>query len=133
MGVRYVPPFEVLRGFVTITMVGEELTVTAPYDDFIEMIRTFIGGVEVDEAWYLEQYGDIAEAAKAGAIGSGKQHFLRNGYFEGRLPFPVKVDEQWYLEQNPGVADFIQKGLLETCQQHFDENGYLEGRLPFGL
>ena len=26
---------------------------------------------------------------------------MDDGYFEGRLPFPIVVDERWYLEQIP--------------------------------
>ncbi len=60
-------------------------------------------------------------------------HFVNDGYFEGRLPFPIHVDERYYLSQNTGVADYVRKGMLESGQQHFDENGYAEGRLPFAL
>ena len=66
-------------------------------------------------------------------MASAREHFMHDGYFEGRLPFSLKVDERWYLTQNPGVAEYIRAGRLESGQQHFDHDGYREGRLPFSL
>jgi hypothetical protein len=94
------------------------------------MIRTLLSGIDVDEAWYLRQNPDIAEAIKAGVVRSAKEHFLYNGYFEGRRPGPIEVDEAWYLSQYPEVAEAVKQGTMESAQRHFDEHGYKEGRLP---
>jgi hypothetical protein len=130
---KYLPPFEVLKSYLTISNVKGELMVTCSYESLVQMLRQLIIGVQVDEAWYLERYPDIAEAISQGMVQSPRVHFVNDGYFEGRLPFPIKVDERYYLGQNTGVADYVRKGMLESGQQHFDENGYTEGRLPFGL
>jgi hypothetical protein len=92
-----------------------------------------IRGVDVDEAWYARTYEDIGNAVRDGVLRSAKQHFVDDGYFEGRLPFPIPVDERWYLEQNPDVAESIRKGVVDSAQDHFSKDGYREGRLPFGL
>jgi hypothetical protein len=107
--------------------------ISCSYEDMVRMLRHLIAGVRVDEAWYLERYPDIAEAIGQGIVASPQFHFVHDGYFEGRMPFPMQVDEQYYLTQNAGVSDHVRNGLLESGQQHFDENGYSEGRLPFGL
>ena len=130
---RYLPPFEVLKSYVTMSTVKGELVVSCSYENFVQMLRRLIAGVEVDEKWYLERYADIADAIRQGVVASAQTHFVHDGYFEGRLPFPILVEEAWYLRQNDGVADYVQRGLLQSGQQHFDENGYKEGRLPFGL
>lgn len=130
---RYIPPFDIIKSYVNTETVGGDLTVTCGYDAFVDMIRRLLQGVEVNEAWYLERYPDIADAIRQGIVSSARSHFINDGYFEGRMPFPIRVEESWYLQQNAGVADFIRRGLLESGQQHFDENGYNEGRLPFGL
>ena len=130
---KYLPPFEVLKAYLTITNVKGELMVSCSYENMVRMLRKLIAGVQVDEGWYLERYADIAEAIQKGIVESPKAHFLNDGYFEGRMPFPIKVDERYYLAENTGVADFVRKGTLKSGQQHFDENGYSEGRLPFGL
>jgi hypothetical protein len=131
--VRYLPPFEILKNYLSIRPVKGAVTVSCPYENFVEMIRRLIADVPVNEAWYLGRYPDLAEAVSQGIIASPRSHFVNDGYLEGRLPFPISVDEKYYLAQNPGVADFVRKGDLESGQQHFDEHGYHEGRLPFGL
>jgi hypothetical protein len=108
-----------------------EPTFTATCAQFTSLIRALLRNVDVDEAWYLKQYPDVAEAIRNGAIASAKEHFLNDGYFEGRIPFLIEVDEAWYLEQNPGIAEYVARGELESGQQHFNENGYREGRRPF--
>lgn len=130
---KYLPPFEVLKSYITISSVKGELMVSCSYENLVQLLRQVIIGVEVDEQWYLQRYPDIAEAVQQGLVQSARLHFVNDGYFEGRLPFPMRVDERYYLAQNTGVADYVRKGMLESGQQHFDENGYAEGRLPFGL
>jgi hypothetical protein len=130
---KYLPPFELLKSDLTISNIKGELMVSCTYENLVQMLRRLIAGVEVDERWYLERYQDIAEAINQGIVGNAKSHFVNDGYFEGRMPFPIRVDERYYLQNNPGIAEYVRKGNLESGQQHFDENGYAEGRLPFGL
>jgi hypothetical protein len=131
--VKYLPPFDLIRHMVEVSTIRGELRVSLSYDDFIKILRMMISGVQVDEAWYLQQHADIARAVRDGAIESAKQHFVDDGYFEGRLPFPMPVDERWYLEQYPDVAESVRKGVVGSGQQHFTEDGYREGRLPYAL
>ena len=126
----YLPPFEGLKSFLSFAAVNGELTVTTTYAQFTVLVRTLLQGIEVDEAWYLSQYPDVADAISKGIVKSAREHFLNDGYFEGRMPFPIPVDEAWYLEQNPGVAEYIARGELLSAQQHFNDNGYREGRKP---
>ena len=130
---RYLPPFELIRRSIEISTVRGELRVNVSYENFVTILRQMIQGMEVDEDWYARTYEDIGNAVKGGVVVSAKQHFVHDGYFEGRLPFPIRVDEHWYLAQYPDVADSIRLGLVESAQSHFDRDGYREGRLPFGL
>jgi hypothetical protein len=131
--VRYVPPFDLIRRSVEISTVKGELRVNLSYEEFIRILKMMIAGIEVNDDWYTRTYEDIGKAIKDGAVTSAQQHFVDDGYFEGRLPFPMQVDEKWYLQQNPDVADSVRRGALATAQAHFDEDGYREGRLPFKL
>ena len=128
---RYIPPFQALQSRTAIRSIRGQLMVQASYDTFVDLFRSVIENIDIDEAWYLERHPDVAEAVSAGTFKSAKDHFMNNGYFEGRLPFAIKVDEAYYLNKNPEVADFVKRELLADGQQHFDENGYLEGRKPF--
>ena len=121
---KYLPPFEVIRQFVEIHNIRGEVRVNIAYQDFIRMLRTLLAGVEVDEQWYSAVNPDLGQVPP-------RAHFLNEGYFEGRLPFPVRVDEEWYLQQNPDVAAAVRDGQLASGQAHFDAMGYREGRLPF--
>jgi len=129
--VKYLPPFDLIRRSVEIATVKGELQVTVSYDNFINILRLMISGIEVNEEWYMQAYEDIGQAIREGLIQSAKQHFIDDGYFEGRLPFPMEVDERWYLEQNPDVAERVRTGVVSSGQQHFSEDGYREGRLPY--
>lgn len=130
---KYLPPFELIRRSIEITTVQGELRVNVSYEDFVKLLRVLIAGIEINEDWYLRTYEDIAAAIREGIVKSARRHFVDDGYFEGRLPFPMPVDERWYLMQNPDVADSIRSGSIPSAQAHFDQDGYREGRLPFGM
>lgn len=129
----YFPPFEVIRRAMDVTTVRGELRVNVSYENFVKLLKTIIKGLEVDPEWYETMYEDIGDAIRTGAIRSARDHFINDGYFEGRLPFPMKVDEEWYLRTYPDVADGISRGLLTSAQDHFDRDGYREGRQPFEM
>ncbi len=130
---NYLPPFDLIRRSAEFSTVRGELRVSVSYDDFIKLLRLMISGVEVDQEWYLREHPDIARAVQAGALASAKQHFIDDGYFEGRLPFPMTVDERWYLEQYPDVAESVRKGVVTSATQHFAEDGYREGPLRHAI
>ncbi len=130
---KYILPFEAIRRSVEISTVRGQLRVGVSYDEFIRIISLLVSLVEVDEAWYLRQYEDVALAIREGVFASPTAHFASNGYLEGRMPFPIDVDEKWYLQQNPDVAESIRRGEVGSAQEHFYQNGYREGRLPFPL
>ncbi len=126
----YIPPFEIVRGRLTLTNLRGKLMVSSSYDEIVEMIKLLLTNINVDEAWYLRQNPDIAEAIKAGHVKSARLHFIHNGYFEGRRPFPITVDEKFYFAQYPEIAEAVRRGEIESAQRHFDDHGYREGRLP---
>jgi hypothetical protein len=127
---KYVPPFDFIRRSVAIATVKGELRVSMGYDDFVKLIKLLLAGTVVDEQWYLRQYEDVRTAIEAGDIVSAQKHFIEDGYFEGRMPFPMAVDNDWYLSQYPDVAEGIGKGTIVSAEQHFFEDGYREGRFP---
>ncbi len=130
---KYLPPFDLIRRSVEISTVRGELRVSLSYDDFVRVLRLMISGIQVNEEWYLTEYPDIAQAIWDGKVESARQHFIDDGFFEGRRPFPMDVDERWYLQQYPDVAESVRTGVVGSGQQHFVEDGYREGRLPYGL
>ena len=128
---RYLPPFDSVRRAVEISTVRGQLRVSMAYEEFVALIKSVVGGIEIDSRWYLERYPDVADAIARGAAASAAEHFAGDGYLEGRMPFPVTVDERFYLEQNPDVAEGIRAGAVASAQEHFEQSGYREGRRPF--
>jgi len=97
---------------------------------FLDLLRKLLAQVDVDEEWYLESYGDVRDAVRAGQMKSARAHYLQAGYFENRLPRRIVVDEGWYLNEYPDVAEAIRSGAFFSAAQHFERNGFKEGRLP---
>jgi hypothetical protein len=130
--VRYLPPFETLKGVIHLTGKGETARVSMSYEEMQRMIRTLLSVIEVDEAFYLRRNADVAEGIRRGTIVSAQQHFTDHGYFEGRLPYPIAVDEAWYRKTYPDVQETLGDKFV-SGQAHFDGPGYSEGRTPFAL
>jgi hypothetical protein len=66
----------------------------------------------------------------ASTVASAKEHFITQGYLDGRLPHPVSVDEEYYIEAYPDIRDAFERGDIKSLHQHFFETGRFEGRNP---
>lgn len=130
---NYLLPFSVLKSGMRLLSVKGQLKVDMNYDEFLDMVKKFLRAVPLDEEWYCNSYPDVAEAIKAGAYRSARQHFVDHGYFEGRRPFELFIDERWYMEQYPDIKESVANGSLPSALDHFRNNGYEEGRLPSDL
>ena len=97
---------------------------------FHDLLRSIVNAIEVDETWYLQNYGDVADAVAEGRLKSGADHYRSAGYFEDRMPRRIQVDEPWYLSTYPDVKAAIAERAFQTAQQHFDRDGFREGRMP---
>jgi hypothetical protein len=128
----YILPYHLLLKHIGVPdhLLGEE-RLELSRDQIFSLIRKLLVFVPVDEGWYRTTYKDIDEAIQAGVVGSAKEHFVSNGYFEGRLPSRILVDETYYISQYPDVAESIDDGHVASAQEHFEMHGFTEGRLPF--
>jgi hypothetical protein len=131
--VRYLPPFEIIKGMLNLTTARGKTRVDMTYEDLQQMIRTLLTVIEVDEAFYLARNPDVADGIRLGSIRSAREHFVDHGYFEGRLPYRIDVDETWYAENHVDLADTLGGEEYATAQAHFDGPGYSEGREPYPL
>ena len=93
------------------------------------MAQAVIGPQGFDEAYYLEQYPDVAEAVAAGALKSGLEHFQKFGSKEVRNPNAF-FDTQFYLESNPDILTAFEKGVITSPFEHYQSFGGAEGRKP---
>lgn len=127
---KYLPPFSVLKSSVRLMSVKGQLKVDMTYDELLALVKLFLRSASFEEEWYRRAYPDVEEAIRAGAYGSGWEHFVEHGYFEGRRPFPMQVDEDWYLRAYPDVGESVRAGLVGSALEHFERHGYEEGRRP---
>lgn len=98
---------------------------------FQRCLRSMIAQIKVDEPWYAATYTDVAKAVAEGVVQSPREHYIRFGYFEHRMPYRIEVDEDFYLDAYADVRKAIEKGEFDSAQLHFDFVGFQEGRLPF--
>ena len=97
----------------------------------VELLRSRVAQIHVDENWYLTTNPDVCSAVKDGAVKDGREHFVTSGYYEHRLPYRICVDEAWYLENYQDVRLAVLAAIFPSGQTHFETLGYREGRLPF--
>lgn len=128
---NYVIPFRALLRQAGVEKAIESDSITLSQDQLHKLIRKLLLAAPFDEAWYKKTYPDVEHAITAGVAKSAKEHYLTNGYFEGRWPGPIKVDEKYYISTYPDVAEGIEFGETISAQDHFDRHGFAEGRLPY--
>ena len=97
---------------------------------FNELLRPLVNRIHLDEQWYLKKYPDVKLAIAKKVVKSAKDHFVRFGYFEHRLPYYIEVQEDWYLEQYPDIKSGIGQREFKSGQEHFEASGFREGRIP---
>jgi len=98
---------------------------------FVELLRSRVAQIHVDENWYLDSNPDVCSAVRDGAVKDGREHFVTSGFYEHRLPYKIRVDEAWYLECYEDVRQAVLASIFSSGQMHFETLGYREGRLPF--
>jgi hypothetical protein len=68
---------------------------------FNDCIRFLIDRIRLDEQWYLNKYPDVKQAIAKKTAKDAKEHFVRFGYFEHRLPYRIEVQEGGTLSNIP--------------------------------
>ena len=99
-------------------------------EDIYSLIKILLLSVAVDDAFYREKYPDVSAAIDAGDYESPRDHFIRHGYFEGRIPSRLSIDQDWYIKNYDDVLLGIENGDIVSAEDHFNLHGYQEGRLP---
>jgi hypothetical protein len=105
----------------------EQVTVPRQLWDFV--LRCMLDRVEFDEQQYLKCNPDVAAAVKDKQVPSGREHFIKVGYFEGRSG-GVPVDEAWYLARNPDVVTAMRAGKIASGAEQYRLAGASEWRAP---
>lgn len=128
--VQYLPPHTLMKRLIRRGRApGGEETVTMAAQTFNKLVEAAAASL-FDEAGYLQRYEDIRSAVKAGRLHSGIEHFVSDGYLEGRPALRYAVDEEWYVQTYPDVAEAIKAGKVRDAAHHFEAFGFAEGRVP---
>jgi hypothetical protein len=124
----YLPPIDEICRRLDIRR--EDLdarTVTIPTKFFRFLLSAFLESIHIDEDTYLKENPDVAAAVKSGSVDSGRQHFLTNGYFEGRRPGDQPIDEEWYLGTWPDVAMAHRRGRIVDLKRQLQRDWPVRG------
>jgi hypothetical protein len=124
----YFPSFNVIAK-VPGTALSEH-TVTLPRVVMEALLRRVFAGKSFDAKWYLATYPDVREAIASKVVDDAVSHFVRFGYYEGRLPAAADVDVAWYESQYQDVAAAIKAKKVSDARQHFMRDGHKEARSP---
>jgi hypothetical protein len=107
----------------------QKVAVSVPRQLFQGLLTAALEAVPVDEDWYKEKYPDFYAQLLRGHFESAKDHYMRFGFFEDRMPHPITVDPDFYVTEYPDTQKLA--GDLVAIQDHFESYGFKEGRLPY--
>lgn len=102
--------------------------ITVPSQKLRQLIRFFALTLDFNEKEYLQKNTDIKAALAAREIDSAYEHFINNGFIEGREFFNSEVDEEWYQSEYPDVQEGIKRGIVQSSKEHYFLQGKSEGR-----
>ena len=88
-----------------------------------------------DEAWYLQNNPDVAQAVSDGTFSSGFEHWRKAGRTEGRIAPPGyqeidRFDAGWYHDSYHAAAKDVAEGRATDLLDHYTRIGRFRGYLP---
>jgi hypothetical protein len=123
-------PFAKLKTRLRISPVRGRLRADIAPDEFLDLIKTILMAVPVDEAWYRTTYPKVAKVIDDKIFPSAAYHYAEQGYFDGCIPFDMAVDAEWYVSRYDHVRIGLERGVAKSAQDHFVRMGYTEGCRP---
>jgi hypothetical protein len=126
---EYFPPLSTILEILKINhtdLSAKSVSVSA--EGLKYLIVELLKQVEVDEAWYLEEYPDVRAATLSGDIPSAAAHFSVAGYFEGRRPYELQFDPCYYFKTYGDLDNVFDASDFDGLRNHYETKGYYEGR-----
>ncbi|MCB8879780.1 hypothetical protein ACELLULO517_06005 [Acidisoma cellulosilytica] len=120
-------PFKLLN---SLFPASPENRVTIPAVLFRFLLSEAARHTKLDEEDYMRCNPDVALAIRQGLWASARDHYAKNGYFEGRTGTGMMVSESWYLKTNPDVAKAVKDGAWKSAEDHYFRQGLFEWRIP---
>jgi hypothetical protein len=94
------------------------------------LLQQVVASMPFDEEGYLASNPDVATAIRRGEVASAREHYIADGYFEGREGAVETFDEAWYLKRYPDVAHGVKSGQWMSGRHHYRIEGIFEWRSP---
>jgi hypothetical protein len=128
----YVPHLEAILKNIGLTReeFNKATTVPVPAPLLQFLLQLVVANGEFNKAGYLAANEDIAQAEKTGGMPNPRLHYIKFGYFEGRVGATPPVNEVWYKTTYPDIDEAIRGGALASASEHFLVQGAAEGRAP---
>jgi hypothetical protein len=126
---QFVPPFGTLLrglGLDTLESDADFLQVDRKFLTFL--VQEFARLLPFDPAFYAASYPDIAAALTHGQLASAHEHFVMNGFQEGRQPYRLPFDPAFYLARNPDLQPIHAGQGAAGLRAHYLNSGAKEGR-----
>jgi hypothetical protein len=127
----FIPPYQLIANYLGTDPRdrGTSKKILVPREFLDILLQFMLKCVDFDEAGYLACNPDVATAVKNREFSSGRQHFTKLGYFEGRTG-GIPVQEDWYLARNPDVAAAKTAHQVESGKMQYRTTGMNEWRPP---
>lgn len=127
----YIPPYQLIQHKLD-SLGGDQdsARLTAALAVMRCLLQEAVARVPFDEDDYMASNPDVATAIRRGEVSSAHDHYITDGYFEGREGAGSAFDEAWYLKQNSDVALAVKSGHWTSGWQHYREVGMYEWRSP---
>jgi hypothetical protein len=128
----FVPHFDVILAELGLTRSQFEAgpSVTVPKELFKLLFRGVLQQSDFDDAYYFSRNSDVKKALDSKKISSGRDHFIRTGYFEGRKGLKATVDEDWYSDTYKDIGEALEKKVISSAEEHYRALGEVEWRIP---
>jgi hypothetical protein len=122
---RPYPSLAAILRHCKVTGTGEDATASIKVSELHLLLRAFASAMPFSEQQYFRQYPQFEEFKAAGIIGSGRQHWVANGYLEGRqlvgwetIPFDINLE---LIHAPQDYFDTLAHGLSLELEERYLE------------
>ena len=127
----YLPPYQLIRRMLdTLDGDREQPRMIAALAVMRHLLQEAVSRAPFDEDGYMASNPDVATAIRRGEVATAHEHYVVNGYFEGREGAGPGFDEAWYVKRYPDVALAVASGQWVSGFQHYRQEGMFEWRSP---
>jgi len=120
----YIPPLSIILKRLGISLCSLDKPEISVSSLFVKYLLTqILQKCDIDTKFYSEKYPDISDIVSSGKFKSLDEHFVHQGYYEGRLPAPLAFDPMWYRNRYADMAQLAAAAGDAGLERHYIEHG----------